>query len=190
MSIPNQEGLRALHFFLEQTPEPSPATINLLRLAELILTLNNSSYNSSHLLQVRRLAKGTLMGPANVDKGASKMSTFFLIRGFSSTVVDRVLNRVQPISRTSAFTPSLPSCNSDRVPLVLTYHPTNIHIQKVIRCHFHHIQQDATTKHIFPSPPLYDFRRDRSLWDALVNSFFNWNMPPTAPQHLPLQPAK
>eukprot|EP00061_Rhincodon_typus_P000023 g10116.t1 len=82
------------------------------------------------------------------------MSTFFLNRGFPSTVVDRSLNRVQPISRTSALTHSLPSHNSDSVPLVLTYHPTSIHFQKIIRHHFRHLQQDAITRHIFPSPPL------------------------------------
>eukprot|EP00061_Rhincodon_typus_P000093 g10462.t1 len=93
------------------------------------------------------------------------MSTFFLNRGFPSSVVNRALNRVRPISRTSALIPSLPSCNSDRVPPILTYHPTSIsiHIQKIIRCHFCHFQQDATTRHIFPSPPLSAFRRDRSL---------------------------
>eukprot|EP00061_Rhincodon_typus_P007271 g28812.t1 len=85
---------------------------------------------------------------ANFNKGASKKSTFFLNRGFPSSVVDRVLNQVRPISRTSTLTPSLPSRNSDKGPLILTYHRTNIHIQKIIRCHFHHLQQDATTRHI------------------------------------------
>eukprot|EP00061_Rhincodon_typus_P015779 g43660.t1 len=82
------------------------------------------------------------------------MSTFFLNRGFSSTIVDRVLNQVRPISRTSALNPSPPTCNRDRVPLVLTYHPTNIHIQKIIQCHFRDLKQDATTRHIFPFLPL------------------------------------
>eukprot|EP00061_Rhincodon_typus_P006068 g26308.t1 len=63
-SIPRQDDLRALHFFLEQRPEPSPPTSTLLRLAELILTLNNFSFNSSHLLQVKGLAKDTPMGPS------------------------------------------------------------------------------------------------------------------------------
>eukprot|EP00061_Rhincodon_typus_P002826 g18565.t1 len=67
---------------------------------------------------------------ANFNKGASKMFTFFFNRGFPSTVVDRALNQVRPVSRTSAPTPSLSSRNSNRVPLVLTYHPTSIHIQK------------------------------------------------------------
>eukprot|EP00061_Rhincodon_typus_P018110 g47138.t1 len=86
-----QEGLRAFCFFLEQRPEPSPRTTALLRLAKLILTLNNFSFNSSHFLQVRGVAMGTRMGPY------------------------------------------------DMIPLVLTYHPTSIHIQKIIRHHFRHL---------------------------------------------------
>eukprot|EP00061_Rhincodon_typus_P003346 g19871.t1 len=81
---------------------------------------------------------------ANFDKGASEMSTFFLNLGFPSTV-DGALNWTRPISCTSALSPSLPSRNRDRGPLILTYHPTSIHIQKIIRRHFCHLQQDATT---------------------------------------------
>eukprot|EP00061_Rhincodon_typus_P002551 g17866.t1 len=253
-SIPHQEGLTALRFFLEQRPGPSTPTTILLHLAK----LNNFSFNSSRFLQVRGVAMGTHMGPSyaclfvgytehslfqsysgphpqlflryiddiigaaslshlelekfidfasnfhpsltfawsisdsslpflnisvsisedilatniqykptdshsyldstsshpascedsipfsqflclrcicsdgvNFNKGASKMTTFFLNRGFPSTVVDRALNRVQPISL------SLPSHSSDMVPLILTYHPTSIHIQKIIGHHFH-----------------------------------------------------
>eukprot|EP00061_Rhincodon_typus_P003047 g19155.t1 len=116
---------------------------------------------------------------ANFNKAASEMTTFFLNRGFPSSVINRALNQVRSISRTSALTPSLPSCNSDRVPLSLTYHPASIHIQKIIRRHFCHLQQAATTRHIFPSPPLSTFHRDRSLWDILVHCSFT---PNTSPQ--------
>eukprot|EP00061_Rhincodon_typus_P016735 g45102.t1 len=63
-SIPYQEGIRALRFFLEQIPEPSPPTTTLLHLAKLVLTLNNFCFNSSHFLQVGRVAMGTRMGPS------------------------------------------------------------------------------------------------------------------------------
>eukprot|EP00061_Rhincodon_typus_P012265 g37892.t1 len=85
----------------------------------------------------------------NFDKRASEMSIFCLKQGFPGTIVNRALNLVRPISRTSALTPSLPSCNSDSVPFVLTCHPTSIHIQKIIRCHFRHLLRDAITTHIF-----------------------------------------
>eukprot|EP00061_Rhincodon_typus_P008962 g32041.t1 len=142
------EGCRALHIFLEQRPEPSPPTTTLLSLAALVFTLNNFSFNSSHFLQ------------ANFDKGPFEMSTFSLNRGFLTSIVDEARKRVRPISHTCALTPSLPSRNSNRVPFVLTYYPTSIHIQKIIRCHFRHLRRDATTRHIFPLPPLSAFCRD------------------------------
>eukprot|EP00061_Rhincodon_typus_P005382 g24818.t1 len=50
-SFPRQDTFRTLHFFLEQRPESSPPTTILLCLAELVLTLKNFSFNSSHFLQ-------------------------------------------------------------------------------------------------------------------------------------------
>eukprot|EP00061_Rhincodon_typus_P004972 g23852.t1 len=91
------------------------------------------------------------------------MSTFFLIQGFPSTIVNRAVNRVQPVSCTSAFTLSLPSRNSDRVPL----YPLPTIPPASISCYFCHCQP-----HIFPSPPLSTFHRDRSLRDTLVHSSF------------------
>eukprot|EP00061_Rhincodon_typus_P003198 g19511.t1 len=67
---------------------------------------------------------------------------------------------------------------SDRVPLVLTYHPTSIHIKKIIRRHFCHVQRDTTTRHIFPFPSLSAFHRDISFWDTLIHPSFTPNNPP------------
>eukprot|EP00061_Rhincodon_typus_P005995 g26162.t1 len=160
-STPHQYDLRALRFFLEQRPELWLLITTLLYLAKLVLTLNNFSFNSSQFLQFLRFHR-ICSDEANFDKGASEMSTFFLNQGFPSSIVDRALNRVQPISHTSALSLSLPSRNSERVLLVLTYHPTSIHIQKIIRRHFRQLQQEAITGHIFPSPPLSTFHRDIS----------------------------
>eukprot|EP00061_Rhincodon_typus_P002698 g18243.t1 len=88
--------------------------------------------------QLFRQYTDDIIDEANFDKEASEMSIFSLSQGFCNTVVDRALNRVRPISSTSALTPSLPSRNSDRIPLILTDHPTSIHIQKIIRYHFCH----------------------------------------------------
>eukprot|EP00061_Rhincodon_typus_P002803 g18504.t1 len=50
------------------------------------------------------------------------------------------------------------------------YHPSNLCIQRIILCHFCHLQSDPTTKDIFPSPPLSAFRRDLSFCNSLVHS--------------------
>eukprot|EP00061_Rhincodon_typus_P004632 g23057.t1 len=61
--IPHADGLKALRFFLSRRPNQSPSTNTLIRLDELILTLNNFSFNSSHFLQTKGVAMGTHMGP-------------------------------------------------------------------------------------------------------------------------------
>jgi hypothetical protein len=46
--IPHHDGLRALKFFLDKRPNQEPATSVLVRLAELVLTLNNFSFDGEH----------------------------------------------------------------------------------------------------------------------------------------------
>eukprot|EP00061_Rhincodon_typus_P015244 g42810.t1 len=45
-------------------PDQSPFTDTLICLIELILTLNNFSFNSSHCLQTKGVARGTCIGPS------------------------------------------------------------------------------------------------------------------------------
>ncbi|XP_055502484.1 uncharacterized protein LOC129703804 [Leucoraja erinacea] len=63
-SIPRHDGLIPLRFFLDQRSNLYPATDTLLRLAELVLTLNNFTFDSFHFLQIQGVAMGTRMGPS------------------------------------------------------------------------------------------------------------------------------
>ena len=63
-SIPHQDGLKALSFFLDQRPILEPPTSTLLRLAELVLTLNTFSFDNHSYSQVKGVAMGTKMGPS------------------------------------------------------------------------------------------------------------------------------
>eukprot|EP00061_Rhincodon_typus_P013308 g39601.t1 len=62
--IPHANGLKALHFILSCRPNQSPSTDILIRLMELVLTLNNFSFNSSQFLQTKGVAVRTCMGPS------------------------------------------------------------------------------------------------------------------------------
>eukprot|EP00061_Rhincodon_typus_P004622 g23025.t1 len=62
--IPHVDDLKALRFFLSCRPNQSPSTDSLIHLAELVLTLINFSFNSSHFLQTKWVAMGTCMGPS------------------------------------------------------------------------------------------------------------------------------
>ena len=61
--IPHHDGLRALKFFLDKRPNQEPSTSVLVRLAELVLTLNNFFFDGEHYQQISGVAMGTKMGP-------------------------------------------------------------------------------------------------------------------------------
>eukprot|EP00061_Rhincodon_typus_P004618 g23019.t1 len=85
---------------------------------------------------------------ASFDKGASEMSTSFLNQEIPSSIVNRALNWVRHISSISALTSSLPSCNFDRVPLILTYHPTSIHPQQCSSAAQHKLEEQHLIFHL------------------------------------------
>ena len=62
--IPNGEGLLALKHFLIYTQLRNQARKQLLRLAELVLTLNCFSFADSCCKQINGVAMGTKMGPS------------------------------------------------------------------------------------------------------------------------------
>eukprot|EP00061_Rhincodon_typus_P001106 g13723.t1 len=62
--IPHAGGLKAFCFFLSCRPHQFPSTDALVHLTELVLTLNTSSFNSSHFLQTKGVAMGSRMSPS------------------------------------------------------------------------------------------------------------------------------
>ena len=61
--IPNNEGLLALKYFFDQCTVKEPSTDTLLRLAELVLTLNCFTFSGEIFKQINGVAMGTKMGP-------------------------------------------------------------------------------------------------------------------------------
>ena len=62
--IPNCEGLLALKHFFDLRTVKEPSSETLLRLAELVLTLNCFSFAGSYYKQINGVAMGTKMGPS------------------------------------------------------------------------------------------------------------------------------
>ncbi len=61
--IPNNYGLLALTHFLDKRPVLEPPTHTLVRLAELVLTLNSFSFNGGFYQQTGGMAMGSRLGP-------------------------------------------------------------------------------------------------------------------------------
>lgn len=62
--IPNHDGLKALQHYLDKRNVQEPSTNTLLRLAELVLSLNAFSYEDKYYKQVGGVSMGTRMGPS------------------------------------------------------------------------------------------------------------------------------
>ena len=62
--IPHNEGLLALKHFFDRRTTTEPSTSTLLRLAELVLTLNCFSFDDQYFKQTNGVAMGTRMGPS------------------------------------------------------------------------------------------------------------------------------
>ena len=62
--IPNGEGLLALKLFFDLRTVKEPSSKTLLRLAELVLTLDCFTFAHSYFKQINAVAMGTKMGPS------------------------------------------------------------------------------------------------------------------------------
>ena len=72
------DGLRAFKFFLDNRPNKEPSTSVLVRLAELVPTINNFSFDGEHYQQINGVAIRTKMGPnyANLFVGFVEKQIF------------------------------------------------------------------------------------------------------------------
>ena len=81
--IPNGEGLLALKHFFDLRTVKEPSSETLLRLAELVLTLNCFSFADHYYKQINGVAMGTKMGPsyANLFVGYIEHQFFYQYNG-------------------------------------------------------------------------------------------------------------
>ena len=68
--IPNGEGFLALKHFFDLRTIKEPSSETLLRLGELVLTLNCFSFADSYYKQINGVTMGTKMGPTIIDKSS------------------------------------------------------------------------------------------------------------------------
>ena len=63
-SIPHTDGLQAVKYYLDKNQHPSIPTDTLVRLTELVLTLNSFEFNGQFFDQISGVAMGTAFGPS------------------------------------------------------------------------------------------------------------------------------
>ena len=97
--IPNGEGLQALKHFFDQRIVREPSSETLLRLAELVLTVNCFSLAGNYYKQINGVAMDTRMGPSYANLFVGHVEHQFLI----STTAPNLNSTVATLTTASAL---------------------------------------------------------------------------------------
>ena len=139
----------------------------------------------SQLLRFRRLCSD---GTHFFEK-AMEMKSFFEMRGYSPASVEQDLEKERNLHQRGALQKNTTVDNANRIPLVLTYHPLNNRIKRILLDNFSILTNDPATNNIFPEPPLFAYRRDQNLRGMLVNTA-DRNLPNPRPGSFPCHRAR
>ena len=120
----------------------------------------------SQLVRLRRICKQD----DDFNTRAKEMMSFFSNRGYPTNITDGCLNKINKMTRENALLPRESSASTERIPLVLTYHPITKQVAEIITKNFEILSSDQATSNVFTSPPMHAYRRDKNLKDTLVHS--------------------
>ena len=102
---------------------------------------------------------------------AQEMASFFERRGYNPETLKLDLEKMKDLSQTKALTKNtLTKEKMSRIPLILTYHPMNNRIKRILLDNFKVITDDPATRQTFPNPPIVAYRRDKNLRTSLVHT--------------------
>ena len=120
----------------------------------------------SQFLRLRRICSSE----EDFNTKSKEMVVFFLRRHYPLNVVMSAVTRAQNVPRVSALTQSVKILEDTRPRAVMTYHPHNLPIKRIILDKWSILQQDDETSEIFSVPPSITYRRPRNLRDNVVRS--------------------
>lgn len=128
-------------------------------------TKNSLPY--SQLLRLRRLCSDD----HEFSTKAQEMVGFFQERGYPSDPLREDLRKINNINRLDTiYSHNEDNSQAGRIPLVLTYHPLNEKIKKILVHNFDILSNDPETRRMFTDAPLVAYRRDRNIRNALVHT--------------------
>ena len=86
---------------------------------------------------------------------AKEQTQFFLNQGYPEDIIETAFSKVKNEPRHSVLRYQDSSTDvNERIPLVLTYHPTNNQVKNVIFENYPIISTNLETRDIFDQPPL------------------------------------
>ena len=97
------------------------------------------------------------------------MVSSFEQRGYCPACLQNDLQAIRRLDRAGVLNNHNPSYQrSERIPLVLSYHPLNERIKRILLRNFNILSSDPETRAVFPQPALVTYCRDSNLRDSLV----------------------
>ena len=134
--------------------------------------LNSIPY--SQLLRAKRICSNH----SDFAEASKQILGFFEARGYPSNTTTKASNRISNIDRNSALKPKSKSKHTDRIPLVLPFHPSIHPIRRIIYKHYKTLLSDPSTKDIFTNLPITAYSREKNISDHLVRAAHP--LPPTS----------
>lgn len=93
------------------------------------------------------------------EKRTAEFREQLLSRNYLPEVINQAIERIQGISRNEALKKVEKKKNSDRIPLVITYHPAMPHISSILRNAWNVLVRDKHMKRVFSQPPMVAYKQ-------------------------------
>ena len=140
---------------------------NILRYDSSHPTSCKNSIPYAQFIRLRRICSDN----TDFHEKAEEQTQFFLNQGYPEDIIETAFSKVknQPRHSVLQYQDSSTDVNK-RIPLVLTYHPTNIQVKNVIFENYPIISTNHETRDIFDQPPLLSWKKDNNLQHLLVSS--------------------
>ncbi|XP_072020421.1 uncharacterized protein [Amphiura filiformis] len=118
--------------------------------------------------------------PETLQKRKVELECFLKARGYPGSVINRQINKALEIPRSDALEPKTPdSDNPERIPLVITYHPSLPKLSQILHKHLRILHSSDRCKKAIPNLPMVAYRRSANIKDMIVRS----SLPPAQPPH-------
>ena len=105
------------------------------------------------------------------EKGVSDLKQWLLKRGYKDYLIDTQIDKARCCNRDALLLGNDPRDNSNKVFLVLTYHPAlSKKVYDIINLNQNILNINEEHKKVFSEPPMVSFRRGKTLKDVLVRS--------------------
>ena len=117
--------------------------------------------------------------PATLNTRVTELKGFLKARGYPSGTVERQINKALAIPRSEALKPTNTDSDTrlDRVPMVITYHPSLPKLTQIIHKYLPILHSSDVCRKAIPKPPMVAYRRSANIKDLVVRS----TLPPLQP---------